>query len=133
MKSKSSEINILRRLQRPDPEKILLNTIIIQMIGSVLNIAQSVSVRENSMKTFKFKKDADRLEEISKRIMHAQLGEHKITLKEDLKDFMTYDHAYELYRILANLAPKGTEYIRYIADELEGKEKLYNKVISNES
>lgn len=133
MKSKSSEISILRALERPDPEKIFLNTLIIQMLGSVLNIAQTVSVRENSMRTFKFRKDAAKLEEISKRIMNAQLGEHRIALKEDLKEFMTYEHAYELYRVLANLAPKGTEYIRYIADELESKEKLYKKLILDES
>lgn len=133
MKSKSSEISILRALERPDPEKIFLNTIIIQMLGSVLNIAQTVSVRENSMRTFKFRKDAAKLEEISKRIMNAQLGEHRIALKEDLKEFMTYEHAYELYRVLANLAPKGTEYIRYIADELESKEKLYKKLVLDES
>lgn len=133
MKSKSSEISILRALERPDPEKIFLNTIIIQMLGSVLNIAQTVSVRENSMRTFKFKKDAAKLEEISQRVMNAQLGEHKIVLKEDLKEFMTYDHAYELYRVLANLAPKGTDYIRCIADELESKEKLYKKLILDES
>lgn len=133
MKSKSSEISILRAVERPDPEKIFLNTLIIQMLGSVLNIAQTVSVRENSMRTFKFRKDAAKLEEISKRIMNAQLGEHRIALKEDLKEFMTYEHAYELYRVLANLAPKGTEYIRYIADELESKEKLYKKLILDES
>lgn len=133
MKSRISEITILRALEEPDHDKILLNTIIIQMIGSVLNIAQSVSVRENSLKTFKFKKDTAKLEEISKRIMNAQLGDRQIILKEDLKEFMTYDHAYELYRVLANLAPKGTDYIRYIADELDSKEKLYKKVILNES
>lgn len=133
MKSKASEISILRALERPDPDKIFLNTIIIQMLGAVLNIAQSVSVRENSLRTFKFKKDALKLEEISKRIMTAQLGEHKIVLKEELSDFMNYEHAYELYRVLANLAPKGTDYIRHIADELESKEKLYKKIILDES
>lgn len=129
MKSKSSEISILRALEKPDPEKIFLNTIIIQMLGAVLNIAQTISVRENSMRTFKYKKDADRLEEISKRIMTAQLGEHQIILKEELADFLNYEHAYELYRVLANLASKGTEYIKCIADELESKEKLYKKML----
>lgn len=133
MKFKSSELSILRALERPDPEKLLLNTIIIQMLGSVLNIAQTVSVRENSMKTFKFKKDANKLEEISKKIMNAQLSEHKIVLKEELRDFLVYEHAYEIYRVLANLSPKGTEYIKNIADELESKEKLYKQIILNES
>lgn len=133
MKFKSSELSILRALERPDPEKLLLNTIIIQMLGAVLNIAQTVSVRENSMKTFKFKKDANKLEEISKKIMNAQLSERKIVLKEELRDFLVYEHAYELYRVLANLSPKGTEYIKNIADELESKEKLYKQIILNES
>ena len=132
MKSKSSEITILRTLEKPDPDKLFLNTIIIQMIGAVLNIAQSVSIRENSLRTFKFKKDAAKLEEISKRIMSAQLSEHKIVLKEELAEFMQYEHAYELYRVLSNLAPKGTEYIKYIADELESKEQLYKKILLDE-
>lgn len=127
---RSKEIGIYRGLvAKKDDELVLKHTMIIQMLGSTLNIAQLYSVRENAMTNFKFKKQADTLQKIADQIMSAKLGVQDFQLKSDMKDMMQYDYSVDLYRIVAHFVGKSPEYLKMAADEFESKEKLYKKLI----
>lgn len=132
MKSRSLELHIHRGLTaKKDDELVLKHTMIIQTLGAVLNVAQMVSIREDAMSSFKFKKDADNIQKIADRIMTAKLGLHNFQLKEDVKELMQYDYSIDLYRIFSHLVGKAPEYIKMVADELEHKEKLYQKLLKD--
>lgn len=132
VKSRSLELHIHRGLTaQKDSEVVLKHTMIIQTIGSVLNIAQMVSIREDAMSSFKFKKDADNLQKIADRIMSAKLGVQNFQLKEDTKELMQYDYSIDIYRVINHLVGKSPEYVKMVADELEHKEKLYQKLLKD--
>lgn len=134
MKSQSKELGLYRGLTaKKSDEVVLTHTMIIQMLGAVLNIAQMVSIRENAMINFTFKKDADNLQKIADRIMSARLGTHNFHLKEDMKELMQYDYASDLYRIIAHLVGKDPNYLKAVADEFEQKEKLFKKLMNEKS
>ena len=99
-------------------EKLFRNLALIHSLSKIIEIAYFDSIKDTNFRNPKIKAKADMLHRHSEDIIKS-LGD-AVKLKEDMSDFMEYDHFVEVFELLRMLVFVGTDTIKVFQNVLNG-------------